>query len=94
MAGFVLIAGATEALMFFSRKVKGSIAFFIGLILIISNFKTFGVVFQLYGAFEFFKAFGGILVRWLAVFPVIGPVVGYTLIRTFIRKLRCLPKER
>ncbi len=51
---FILV-GFQESIAFFARKVKGTVAFFCGLFLIVVNFKLFGILFQFYGIYEYFK---------------------------------------
>jgi hypothetical protein len=53
-----LLVGLWESLMFYSKKPKGTISFIIGLVFIVTGMaivKFIGVIFQVYGLYEFFK---------------------------------------
>jgi hypothetical protein len=53
-----LLVGLWESLMFYSKKPKGSISFVIGLVFIVTGMsfvKLIGVIFQIYGLYEYFK---------------------------------------
>lgn len=58
--------GVSETLLFFQRKIKGSICFFIGLVFIITNVKIIGILLQIYGLYEFFKTIVPKLLPYLA----------------------------
>ena len=55
LVGMYLLVGFYESLMFFGRKIKGTIAFICGLVFIVVGIKFFGILFQVYGVYEFFK---------------------------------------
>jgi hypothetical protein len=72
----------SESAMFFGRKIKGTLSFFCGLFLIISNFKIFGILFQFYGIYEFFKFYANKLIDWVKNMPIIGPIISIYILFT------------
>ena len=63
--GLFPVIGLAETLLFFQRKIKGSICFFVGLVFIITNVTFIGILFQIFGIYEFFKN----------IFPKILPII-------------------
>ena len=57
LVGLYILVGLQETIMFFGRKIKGSIALIIGLVFIVTGFKFIGTCVQIYGIYEFFKAY-------------------------------------
>ena len=79
LVGLYILVGLSEVIMFFARKIKGSIALFIGLVFIVVGFKFIGVLLQLYGVYEFFKVYALKFLSYFEYVPVLGP---------YIRKMR------
>ena len=71
MIGLYVLVGLSETIMFFAKKIKGSIALFCGLVFIVIGLKFIGVPLQIYGVYEFFKAYA---IKFLSYF-VIGPYI-------------------
>jgi hypothetical protein len=61
--------------MFFGRKIKGTIGFMCGLVFIITGVKLIGIIFQVYGIYEFFKSFASKFIVWIEHWPVVGPLI-------------------
>lgn len=79
LVGLYILVGLSEVIMFFARKIKGSIALFIGLVFIVVGFKFIGVLLQLYGVYEFFKVYALKFLSYFEYVPILGP---------YIRKMR------
>ena len=58
-----------------SKKIKGSIALFCGLVFIVIGLKFIGVPLQIYGVYEFFKAYAIKFLSYFEFIPVIGPYI-------------------
>lgn len=75
LAGITLLLGPTKTFLFFARrqKLRGSLAFLAGLLLILFRWPLVGFVVEGYGVFilfgEFFKTIAGFAYN----VPVIGP---------------------
>ena len=79
MVGLYILVGLQETLFFFSKKIKGSIALIIGLVFIVTGLKFIGTCIQIYGIYEFFKAYA---LKFLGYFEWIP------IIRNYIHNLR------
>ena len=75
VCGLFILVGFTETIMFFGRKIKGSLALFIGLIFIIIKWKFIGSICQIYGIYQFFKAYAIQFLSYFEWVPIIGPYI-------------------
>ena len=79
VCGLCILVGVSETVMFFARKIKGSLALIIGLIFIIIKWKFVGTIIQLYGIFQFVKKYALNFLAYFEWVPFVGP---------FIKKMR------
>ena len=79
LIGLYILVGFQETIMFFGRRIKGTIALIAGLVFIGIRFKILGTLFQLYGVYDFFKKKILDLLGYFEFVPIIGP---------YIKKLR------
>ena len=75
LVGLYILVGLQETIMFFGRKIKGSIALIIGLVFIVTGFKFIGACIQIYGIYEFFKAYALKFLGYFEWIPIIGPYI-------------------
>ena len=75
ICGLCILVGVSETVMFFARKIKGSLALIIGLIFIVIKWKFIGTICQLYGIYEFFKAYALQFLSYFEWIPFIGPFI-------------------
>ena len=75
MVGLYILVGMKETIMFFARKIKGSIALIIGLVFIVTGLKFIGACVQIYGIYEFFKIYALIFLGYFEWIPIIGPYI-------------------
>ena len=78
--GIVILVGPANTVGFFTRKtkLKGSICFFTGFVLIVIGWFGFtfaGFMLQLYGLFLLFRDFIKTIFSYMETMPVIGPVI-------------------
>ena len=78
--GMVILVGPTNTLGFFMRKtkVKGSVCFFTGFVLIVIGWFGFtcaGFLLQLYGLFLLFRDFIKTIFKTMETLPIIGPMI-------------------
>ena len=78
--GMVILVGPTNTVGFFTRKskVKGSVCFFAGFVLIVIGWFGFtcaGFLLQLYGLFLLFRDFIKTIFKTMETLPVIGPMI-------------------
>ncbi len=72
MVGLYILVGLQETLFFFAKKIKGSIALIIGLVFIVTGLKFIGACVQIYGIYEFFKAYALKFLGYFEWIPIIG----------------------
>ena len=77
--GLYVLVGLSETIMFFAKKIKGSIALICALVFLVIGLKYLGVPLQIYGVYEFFKLYALMFLSYFEFIPVIGP---------YIKKLR------
>ena len=75
ICGLCILVGVSETFMFFARKIKGSLALIIGLIFIIIKWKLIGTICQIYGIYQFFKAYALQFLSYFEWVPLIGPYI-------------------
>ena len=75
LVGLYILVGLQESIMFFGRKIKGSIALIIGLVFIITGFKFIGACIQIFGIYEFFKVYALKFLGYFEWIPFIGPYI-------------------
>ena len=71
-----ILSGVSRTIRFFSRKdrLRGIIAFFGGIFLVMCKWGLFGMILQLYGIVYLFGQFFPIVAQSLSNLPVIGKV--------------------
>lgn len=89
LIGIVLIIGPLRTLSFFSRpnKIRGTVCFAVGIILILMKHAFIGFMLELAGILGLFGDFFGTIVQFLRSMPVIGPVLSHPLIAPTIDRL-------
>jgi hypothetical protein len=75
LIGLTLIIGTTKTLAFFARKQKwkGTLAFCIGVTLILMRWAFFGFIIELYGILVLFGDFFATIAGFVGGIPVVGP---------------------
>ncbi|CAK7238997.1 MAG: Golgi Transport [Sporothrix thermara] len=94
LIGLTIIIGPSKTLLFFARKqkVKGTAAFFSGLLLILMRWPLIGFLVELYGIMVLFGDFLGTIAAFARNVPVIGPYIGMAVDRAgFGRRNMDLP---
>lgn len=78
LLGLTIIIGPAKTLSFFARrqKLKGTAAFFAGLVLILMRWALVGFLVELYGIFILFGDFLGTVLGFARNLPVVGKWIG------------------
>ncbi|TVY50995.1 Protein transport protein GOT1 [Lachnellula cervina] len=78
LIGLTIIIGPSKTLLFFARrqKLKGTAAFFAGLVLILMKWALVGFLVELYGIFILFGDFLGTIAGFARNLPVVGGPIG------------------
>lgn len=77
LLGLTLIIGLQKSVLFFARrqKLKGTMAFAIGIILILLRWPLVGFMIELYGIFVLFGDFFAYVGSFAGNIPVFGPYI-------------------
>jgi hypothetical protein len=75
LAGLFILVGFSGTIVFFAKKIKGSLALIIGFVFIIIGYKVIGTIIQLYGIYEFFKLYAIKFLSYFEWVPIIGPYI-------------------
>ncbi|KAG4305888.1 hypothetical protein PORY_000798 [Pneumocystis oryctolagi] len=83
VSGLILIIGFVKTLVFFSRKkkIRGSICFFFGILLIFFKKPFLGFIIEIFGFINLFGDFFPIIFSFLIRFPIIGPILRISIIK-------------
>lgn len=77
IVGIIFIIGAPRTIAFFTRrrKIKGSVLFALGAILILYRRSFIGFGIEMFGILNLFGDFLGVVVSFLRQLPFIGPLL-------------------
>lgn len=94
--GVVMIIGPQKTLVFFTRpqKLRGSICFVLGLLLIFMKRSFWGFLLEMVGILGLFGEFFPTLVQFMRSLPFVGPLLSHPLVAPVIDRLagvRVLP---
>ncbi|CAH1757919.1 16873_t:CDS:2 [Entrophospora sp. SA101] len=89
LSGILLIIGFDKTIAFFSRKdkIRGTICFFGGIVLVFVKWPFLGIIIELFGVFNLFGDFFPVIVRVLRRIPLIGNILSAPGIAQFVDKL-------
>ncbi|KAL3420147.1 got1 family protein [Phlyctema vagabunda] len=88
LIGLTIIIGPQKTALFFARrqKLKGTGAFFGGLVLILMRWPLIGFLVELYGIFILFGDFLGTIAGFARNIPVVGPYIGVAVDRSGVTR--------
>ncbi|ESW96429.1 Membrane protein involved in Golgi transport [Ogataea parapolymorpha DL-1] len=94
--GLVLIIGPQKTVYFFTRpqKIRGSICFLFGVLLILMKYSFWGFLVESFGILGLFGEFFATVVQFLRSLPYIGPILSNPFIGPVLDRLagvRVLP---
>jgi len=86
IGGVALIVGreGTMNLFFQKRSLKGSICFFIGIVLVLIGWTFIGIIVEAYGFFYIFGSFFPIALAFMRNLPILGTILSLPGIRQMI----------
>ncbi|ODV95075.1 hypothetical protein PACTADRAFT_86239 [Pachysolen tannophilus NRRL Y-2460] len=96
VTGITLIIGPKKTLIFFTRqhKIRGSICFALGILLILLKRSFLGFIVETIGILALFGDFFAIIVQFLRSIPYVGPLLSHPYIAPTIDRIagvRVLP---
>ena len=89
LLGITLLIGARQTVVFFGRraKIRGTICFFAGILLVLFKYPVIGMCLELFGILNLFGNFFPIVISIFRSMPLIGPVVNYPPIARVLDKI-------
>ncbi|CED82319.1 got1-domain-containing protein [Phaffia rhodozyma] len=89
LSGLTLIIGPTKTFQFFARKqkIRGTIAFFLGFILVFLKWPFIGVCVEGFGFLNLFGDFFPVILNFLRQLPVIGTFLSLPYIRGIVDRI-------
>jgi hypothetical protein len=87
--GLVLIIGPQRTITFFTRpnKIRGSLCFMLGILLILLKHSFFGFILESFGILGLFGDFFGTIVQFLRSVPYVGTLLSHPYVAPTIDKL-------
>ncbi len=95
LSGVTLIIGLKKTAVFFTRKQKlrGTIFFFLGIILVFLRWPIIGMIIEIIGFVNLFGDFFPVILSFLRRVPIIGPALNMPVVSTVILYCLFLEKE-
>nr|CAH7729670.1 unnamed protein product [Callosobruchus chinensis] len=89
ISGLTAVTGGRRAFSFFFQrhKIRGSFAFFGGVILVLMGWTFFGILAELYGFFLLFSGFFPVAINFLRRVPILGTVLNLPGISNLVNRL-------
>ncbi|TFK25527.1 Got1-domain-containing protein [Coprinopsis marcescibilis] len=89
VSGLALIIGPQKTLSFFARKqkIRGSICFFGGILLVFCKWPFFGMILETFGFLNLFGDFFPVVITFLRQLPFIGTLLSLPYIRGAVDRL-------
>ncbi|KAH8316833.1 hypothetical protein KR074_009175, partial [Drosophila pseudoananassae] len=89
LSGLGCVIGVERTLRFFFQrhKVKGTTAFFGGIIIVLLGFPIIGMIIESYGFFALFSGFFPVAINFLGRVPLLGPLLNIPIMQKIVQKL-------
>lgn len=96
VAGVVMVIGPQKTIVFFTRpqKLRGSLCFVLGLVLIFAKRPFWGFLLEMFGILGLFGEFFPTLVQFLRSLPFVGPLLNHPIVAPVVDRIagvRVLP---
>ncbi|EDW57416.1 vesicle transport protein GOT1B isoform X1 [Drosophila novamexicana] len=89
ISGLGCVIGVERTLRFFFQrhKVKGTTAFFGGIVIVLLGFPIIGMIIESYGFFALFSGFFPVAINFLGRVPVLGSLFNLPFMQKIVQKL-------
>ncbi|XP_016951634.1 vesicle transport protein GOT1B [Drosophila biarmipes] len=89
ISGLGCVIGVERTLRFFFQrhKVKGTSAFFGGILIVLLGFPIIGMIIESYGFFALFSGFFPVAINFLGRVPVLGSLLNLPFMQKIVQKL-------
>ncbi|PIA17474.1 Got1-domain-containing protein [Coemansia reversa NRRL 1564] len=95
LAGMSMIIGVQKTVFFFTRrdKLRGSIAFFAGFVLVLVKWPIVGILIEAFGFLNLFGDFFPVAINFLRSLPIIGRVFSLPGVRQLVDRFGGYPPQ-
>ncbi|XP_066153738.1 vesicle transport protein GOT1B isoform X1 [Euwallacea fornicatus] len=95
IAGLAAVIGRERTFRFFFQrhKIRGSIAFFGGIIIVLLGWPLVGMIFEGYGFFLLFSGFFPVAINFLRRVPILGTILNMPGISKIVDRLAVDPQR-
>ncbi|KAJ2613568.1 Golgi Transport [Coemansia sp. RSA 1365] len=95
LAGMSMIIGIQKTVFFFTRrdKLRGSIAFFAGFVLVLVKWPIVGILIEAFGFLNLFGDFFPVAINFLRGLPIIGRVFSLPGVRQLVDRFGGYPPQ-
>ncbi|KAJ2845540.1 Golgi Transport [Coemansia erecta] len=95
LAGMSMIIGPQKTFFFFTRrdKLRGSIAFFIGFLLVLVKWSILGIIVEAFGFLNLFGDFFPVAINFLRSLPIVGRFLNLPVIRQVVDRMGGYPSQ-
>ncbi|XP_017850270.1 vesicle transport protein GOT1B [Drosophila busckii] len=89
ICGLGCVIGVERTLRFFFQrhKIKGTTAFFGGIVIVLLGFPIIGMIIESYGFFALFSGFFPVAINFLGRIPVLGSLFNLPIMQKIVQKL-------
>ncbi|XP_016998608.1 vesicle transport protein GOT1B [Drosophila takahashii] len=89
ISGLGCVIGVERTLRFFFQrhKVKGTTAFFGGIVIVLLGFPIIGMIIESYGFFALFSGFFPVAINFLGRVPVLGSLLNLPFMQKIVQRL-------
>ncbi|KAH8278917.1 hypothetical protein KR018_011014 [Drosophila ironensis] len=89
ISGLACVIGVERTLRFFFQrhKVKGTAAFFGGIVIVLLGYPIIGMVIESYGFFALFSGFFPVVINFLGRVPFLGSLLNLPFMQKIVQKL-------
>ncbi|GFQ96970.1 vesicle transport protein GOT1B [Trichonephila clavata] len=89
LSGLAFVIGLERTFRFFFQrhKLKGSVAFFGGILIVLFGWPLVGMLIEIYGFIVLFSGFLPIVVNFLRRVPVLGTILNFPILNKIIDKI-------
>ncbi|XP_013108022.1 vesicle transport protein GOT1B isoform X1 [Stomoxys calcitrans] len=89
LSGLGCVIGLERTFRFFFQrhKIKGSIAFFGGIFVVLMGFPIIGMIIESYGFFALFSGFFPVAISFLSRIPILGSLFNTPFMEKLVQKL-------
>lgn len=89
LVGFAFLSGPSRTFQFFTARsrLRGTVAFFLGVVLILMGWTFTGMIIECFGFLNLFGNFFPIALTWMRSMPFLGPTLNLPVVKQCLDKI-------